>query len=42
MQYYSRLKDRVKDKIAWGDRPITLDDMIKLAVRIDNQQYKQD
>jgi len=37
MQYYSRLKDRVKDKIAWGDRPIILDNIIKLAIRVDNR-----
>ena len=42
MQYYTRLKERVKDKIARGDRPIMLDNMIKLAVRVDNRQYKQD
>jgi hypothetical protein len=41
-QYYSGLKDRVKDEIARGDRPITLDDMIELAVRIDNRQYERD
>ena len=37
MQYYIRLKERVKDKIARGDRPKMLDKIIKLAVRIDNR-----
>ena len=37
MQYYTRLKERVKDKIVQGDRPMTLDNIIKLAIRVDNR-----
>ena len=37
MQYYIRLKEKAKDKIAWGDRPIILDKIIKLAIRVDNR-----
>ena len=40
MQYYTRLKEKVKDKIVRGDRPTTLDKIIKLAIRVDNRQYK--
>lgn len=40
--YYSGLKDRVKDEIARQDRPDEIDDMVTLAVRIDNRLYERD
>lgn len=40
-QYYQGLKDNVKDRIAKGDWSNKLDNMIKKAVVIDNQQYEK-
>lgn len=39
-QYYQGLKDNIKDRIVKRDWPDKLDDMIKKAIVIDNQQYK--
>jgi hypothetical protein len=40
--FYNGLKERVKDEIARVDRPDEIDDMIKLAVRIDDRQYERE
>lgn len=40
-QYYRGLKDFVKDEIARSDRPDSLDDMIELAIKIDNRNYER-
>lgn len=40
--YYEGLKDRVKDEISRGERPELLEDMIALALRIDNRQFERE
>ena len=40
-QFYCRLKDSVKDKIARGERPDNLDRIIETAITIDNRIYKR-
>jgi hypothetical protein len=40
-QFYKGLKDVVKDDIARGERPDTLQRMISVAIKIDNQLYKR-
>jgi hypothetical protein len=40
--YYRGLNDMVKDEIARSDRPITLQDMITLAIKIGNRNFEQD
>jgi hypothetical protein len=40
-QYYRGLKDHVKDEIARSDRLDGLQEMIKLAIKIDNRAYER-
>jgi hypothetical protein len=39
--YYRGLKDRVKDDIAKGERPNTLEGLILMATRIDDRHYER-
>ena len=39
-QFYRSLKDVVKDDIARGEWPMTLQNMITTAIQIDNQMYE--
>ena len=40
-QYYRGLKDAVKDDIAREERPEALEDLIELAIKIDNRNYER-
>jgi hypothetical protein len=40
-QYYRGLKDSVKDEISRSDKPDDLNDMIQMAVKIDNRLYER-
>lgn len=40
-QFYSGLKDNVKDKLAESERPDNLDELITLAIRIDNRLHER-
>ena len=38
-KFYEKLKDKVKDAMVVMDRPESLENMINVAVKIDNRQY---
>lgn len=40
--FYNGLKEKVKDEIARQERPTDIDEMITLAVRIDNRLYERE
>lgn len=40
-QYYRGLKDVVKDEISRSDRPDDLQEMIEMAIRVDNRMYER-
>jgi hypothetical protein len=40
-QYYKGLKDHVKDEIARLDVPESLNDLIVMAIKIDNRYYER-
>src|SRR5436190_22867619 len=40
-QFYRGLKDPIKDEIAKSDRPLELNKMMNLAIKIDNQMFER-
>ena len=40
-QYYKRLKDNIKDRISGQEQPSSLNELINIAIQIDNRQHKQ-